>query len=148
MNKKTRIQVWNKYMGHCAYCGAVLPYDKMQVDHLFPQRLKWALKLPKYRLKYRIPEEMDTIDHIDNLMPSCARCNHYKRSMLLEGFRKLMKTLHLRIEKDYICRVALDYLIITVTPWDGKFYFEKYMKRTKKSKKDLYNIANQKQAVL
>lgn len=51
-----------------------------------------------------------------------------------------MKTIHKRILSEYICKVAADYGIIKIEPWDGLFYFEKQMKRTKKLKKELYNI--------
>lgn len=60
-----------------------------------------------------------------NLMPSCRRCNHYKRTRDLEQFRLLIKTLHERISGQYISKVAIDYGIIEVKPFEGIFYFEK-----------------------
>jgi hypothetical protein len=78
----------------------------MQVDHIEPQRIGGA-------------------DDVDNENPSCRRCNHYKRAHSLETFRGMLKTLHERTQKIYICKVAEDYGIIKVTPWDGKFYFER-----------------------
>lgn len=103
--KKIRIEVHNKYEGRCAYCGNTLLYKDMQVDHLKPQRKKGT-------------------DDLINLMPSCRRCNHYKRALSLKTFRDRMKTLHERIENDYITKVAIDYGIVTVKPFSGKFYFE------------------------
>jgi len=38
-----------------------------------------------------------------------------------------MKTLHERVKKIYICKVAEDYGIIKVEPWNGRFYYEKEM---------------------
>ena len=32
--KKIREQVYQKYNGHCAYCGCELDYKDMQVDHV------------------------------------------------------------------------------------------------------------------
>lgn len=112
-NKKDkRMQVYSKYDGHCAYCGKEIEYKDMQVDHIFPQHMclgKWKSKLTD----------------IDNLNPSCRRCNHYKRGESLEIFRQTLKTLHERIRKIYIGKVAEDYGVIKIEPWDGKFYFEK-----------------------
>lgn len=128
----TRQEVWRKCNGHCGYCGNPLPYNKMQVDHIFPKRLKHYFKTPESRAKYNLPV---SLNHIDNLMPSCGSCNHYKRSMLLESFRTLLKTIHKRIQKIYINKVAEDYGVIQYTPWDGVFYFEKLPIRTKRIKK-------------
>lgn len=104
--KKIRLEVHLKYNERCAYCGNELLYKNMQVDHLKPQRRKGS-------------------DEIGNLMPACRRCNHYKRALSLKTFRDRMKTIHERIEKDYINKVAIDYGIVTVRQFDGKFYFEK-----------------------
>ena len=62
-------------------------------------------------------------DDIENLNPTCHRCNHYKRAHTLETFRGMIKTLHERTQKIYIC--AEDYGIIKIEPWDGKFYYER-----------------------
>jgi len=69
------------------------------------------------------------MDAEENLMPSCYRCNHYKRDHPLEYFRELVKTLHERMRKIYIVKVAIDYGIIQFKEWDGLFYFEKFNKQ-------------------
>ena len=110
MKKSERIEVYNKYGGRCAYCGKAIEYKDMQVDHITPKRFAhWV----------------DNIDNTENLNPSCRRCNHYKRGSQLEAFRQRLKTLHERIRKQYICKVAEDYGIIEVKEWNGKFYFER-----------------------
>jgi len=115
MKKSKREHVWNKYHRRCAYCGKKLKYKEMQVDHFYPKRNpRWA----KHYLNCGI-------DDIKNLMPSCRRCNHYKRAYMPENFRKLMKTIHKRIAEIYIVKVAMDYGIIKLTPFDGVFHFEK-----------------------
>ena len=38
--KIDRIEVYNKYGCHCAYCGHEIEYDGMQVDHLTPKRAR------------------------------------------------------------------------------------------------------------
>lgn len=116
MNKNTRRQVFDKFGGRCAYCGNQIEYKDMQVDHCIPK----MLKEPLYG-----GISNDIIEHIDNLMPSCRLCNHYKRGATLEGFRELMLTLHERIAQNYIVRVGIKYGLISNThPFSGKFYFE------------------------
>ena len=34
--KADRLQVFNKYGGHCSYCGREMEINEMQVDHLIP----------------------------------------------------------------------------------------------------------------
>ena len=38
MKKEERKIVYDKYNGHCAYCGKKIDYKEMQVDHLIPKR--------------------------------------------------------------------------------------------------------------
>ena len=111
MNKEKRQLVYKKYDGHCAYCGKKIDYKDMQVDHIIPL--------------CRYSGDKNAANRIENLNPACRRCNHYKRAWTLEGFRDLMHTIHKRIQKIYICKVAKDYGVIEIEPWDGKFYFEK-----------------------
>ena len=106
MNKSVRRAVHGKYAARCAYCGKTIEYEDMQIDHVVPRRRGGT-------------------DEIDNLNPSCRRCNHYKRAKSVEQYRNLLVSLHERVQKLYICKVAEDYGIITVKPWDGRFYFEK-----------------------
>jgi 5-methylcytosine-specific restriction endonuclease McrA len=113
LKKAVRQQVYEKYNGHCAYCGKEIEYKDMQVDHIVPKRQGWA---------------WEGLESIDNYNPSCRRCNHYKRARSIERFRELLLTLHNRIRENYICKVAEDYGIITVKEWDGKFYFERTAK--------------------
>lgn len=106
MKKELRQAVYNKYDGHCAYCGKKIEYSEMQVDHQIAKRNGGA-------------------DDIKNLYPACRRCNHYKRAQGLESFRDYIKTLHTRIANDYIVKVGLDYGIVELNPFDGEFYFER-----------------------
>lgn len=107
MNKKLRQKVYEKFEGRCAYCGKEIEYKVMQVDHYFPKCSHVA-----------------DVNSFENLMPSCRRCNHYKRAEPPEFFRAQMKTLHERLMKIYIVKVAVDYGIIEIKPFDGVFYFE------------------------
>ena len=106
MTKAKRLEAYSKYGGRCAYCGKPIEYKDMQVDHITAKCNGGA-------------------DNLENLNPSCKRCNHYKRTAGIESFRKMIKTLHERTQKIYINRVAEDYGIIQIKPWDGIFYFER-----------------------
>lgn len=112
MTKAERFQVYNKYGGHCAYCGKKIEYKDMQVDHIIPQRMLYGM-------------DRQHVDNIENLNPSCRRCNHYKRAHSLETYRGLILKLHAKVRDIYLCKVAEDYGIIKVEPWDGVFYFER-----------------------
>ena len=107
IKKETRLAVYQKYNGHCAYCGCEIELRNMQVDHVVPKAIGGA-------------------DSVDNFLPTCRLCNHYKRGERLEVFRewKLGELIE-RLRKIYIFRVAEKYGMITCNKWDGKFYFEK-----------------------
>ena len=100
-----REKVWMKYKKHCAYCGREIEYKDMQIDHMWPKCSGGN-------------------NNIINLMPSCRRCNHYKRASNMNQFRILMRTLHERIGDIYIVKVAISYELLTLKPFNGLFYFE------------------------
>jgi 5-methylcytosine-specific restriction endonuclease McrA len=110
MTKETRQMVYEKYNGHCAYCGREIKIQDMQVDHIIPLRT-W--------------NGGHEIDELEKYNPSCRRCNHYKRAHSLETFREMLTTLQDRIMLNYICKVGEDYGIVEIHKWDGKFYFER-----------------------
>ena len=115
--KIDRAKVHSKYNGHCGYCGKAITLKEMQVDHMIP-------KSAVYYAPLKVVTTFDMIHSFDNLMPSCRRCNHYKRADNIEQFRHSMKDLHKRLEKIYINNVAVDYRMIEIKPFDGKFFFE------------------------
>lgn len=117
MNKKIRKQVFDKYDSYCAYCGKKITMENFQVDHITSKH-QWGT------------------DDLDNLNPACRSCNHYKRAASLEEFRELMKTIHERLQKIYIVRVAIDFGIIKIEPFDGEFYFEREARWVKLLMKD------------
>ena len=113
ISKKLRQQVYEKYNGHCAYCGCKLELKDMQVDHIYSvAKAKWK------------KEEID-LNHIDNLMPSCRSCNYYKDTCSIDTFRKNLKTLIERVRKQFIYRLAEKYNMVEEREWDELFYFEK-----------------------
>lgn len=106
MGKIDRPKVYDKYNEHCAYCGKIIHIRDMQVDHILPKRNGGT-------------------NNFSNLNPSCRQCNYYKKSLDLEDFRKLMKTLHKGLPNDYITALAMNYGIIELKPFNGVFYFER-----------------------
>ncbi len=129
-----RKKVYDKYDGHCAYCGCELDFKDMQVDHARPKMHYNAETRTYFHVRNYIDGIMSVkieqikeflIDGIDNLMPSCRKCNHYKRSADIEEFRLQIESLIYRLRKDYINEVAEKFGIYQYHEWDNKFYFEK-----------------------
>ena len=106
MKKETREKVLSKYGNKCAYCGCELDYKNLQVDHVDPKYLGGE-------------------NNIENYNPSCRSCNFYKSTFTIDGFRTQMKSLHERLFKLFIVKMAIRYGILTYKPFDDKFYFEK-----------------------
>ena len=123
ISKKVREAVYNKYDGHCAYCGKELEPKGWQLDHLIPvQRERFG--------KYLEAQ----IECFENYMPACRRCNHAKRSYLLENFRKFVEEIPRKLkERNYIYKVGLDYGLVEAHEHKIKFYFEEYKEREKQN---------------
>ena len=117
IKKEIRQQVYDKYNGHCAYCGQKLEFNKMQVDHFIP--VYWT----DDKLKDRYEEDVEVIE---NYMPACRRCNFYKSTKSLENFRyDLTNRLLNNLRKTFNYQLALQYGIIKENVEPVKFYFEK-----------------------
>ena len=114
ISKKTRVAVYEKYDGHCAYCGKEIEYKDMQLDHMIPRQ--------RERFKKYTEEE---IECFENYMPSCRRCNHYKRAHSLETFRQMIEEIPNKLFRDnYIYKVGLDYGLVSAHKQKVTFYFE------------------------
>lgn len=109
--KHIRQKVYEKYNGHCAYCGCELDYKDMQVDHI--SSVYWH----------------NGENSIENYNPACRMCNFYKSTYTIEKFRENLQTLHERLEKNFIYRLAKKYGIVTEHSEKVEFYFEKCDKR-------------------
>lgn len=118
ISKKVREAVYDKYQGHCAYCGKKLEYKDMQLDHMIPRQREHFKKYTE-----------EEIECFENYMPSCRRCNHYKRAHSLETFREMIETIPQKLVRDsYIYKVGLDYNLIEEYPHKIEFYFENHEK--------------------
>lgn len=116
----TRKEVYEKYNGHCAYCGCELEYKDMQIDHIIPKHLE-----DKY--------EDINIDDVNNYMPSCRQCNFYKSTFTIETFRERIQTINDRLKSIFIYKLALKYGLIKEINKSVIFYFEKYNDKNNKS---------------
>ena len=117
MKKELREKVFDKYDGHCAYCGCKLQMKDMQVDHIGSQYLT--------RLKGE-----KVIETIETLNPSCRKCNFYKGTLSIERFRySLANILQKSVQKPFQFKLALKYDMVSVKEWDKKFYYEKFINR-------------------
>lgn len=94
LTKTQREELKQKYGGHCGYCGIELN-NRWQADHLIPveREVIWYKCEKTGYLKsksgaMRFPEH----DHMDNMMPSCSKCNNDKSSESLENWRKIIKS--------------------------------------------------------
>jgi hypothetical protein len=134
MNKKDRQIVFDKYNGHCAYCGCKLEKG-WHVDELLPVRRYRVQAKDKngdsiwdktrHRWKEKIIITKPENFHIDNQMPSCASCNINKHSLSLEDFRSLIEGFmkHLNeINTQY--KIAKRYGLVKEDIKPIVFYFE------------------------
>lgn len=107
--KAIRQKVYQKYDGHCAYCGRPIDYKDMQVDHIQAHYLGGA-------------------DELANYNPACRMCNFYKSTMNTEKFRSELKKTRERLRKVYIYKLSLAYGLIEENNDNIEFYFEKHKK--------------------
>lgn len=117
ISKKTRLEVYNRFEGHCAYCGCELTPNTMQVDHIISHM-------------YNGGE-----DNFENYFPSCRDCNLFKDASSIEDFRKRIVDAYNNIVvkrdknwlSDRICKKFIrveNYAIKDIV-----FYFEKYREK-------------------
>ncbi len=109
MSKSKRLKVFEKYKGHCAYCGVMLGVKKFDVDHIRPRHLGGG-------------------EEESNLNPSCRRCNLWKKTFSVEEFREELAAQPVRLLRSSpSARLALDYGLLSIKQTNKrvKFYFEK-----------------------
>lgn len=96
-----RRTVFHMFDGRCAYCGRPLTLERrgdtaFQVDHLHPRYLGGA-------------------DELDNLIPACRICNHYKKTFSVEQFREQLALIPGRLERHMTYRLAVAHRLIIPT---------------------------------
>lgn len=109
MTKAERLEVYQKTGGHCAYCGCDLDFKDMQVDHVIPLS-GWNEQGP---------------DTLDNMLPACRSCNHYKSTSTLEDFRKHVENMPNVLMRDSVTyKNAVRFGLVEPKPHPVTFYFE------------------------
>lgn len=115
LNKKQRLELFDKYSGRCAYCGDEL-VKGWHADHIEPIR--------------RNGDGTCLNPHnevFDNYNPSCASCNINKHSMSLEEFRKSISMYVESLNKYTVqYKMAKKYGLVVETEKEVKFYFENF----------------------
>ena len=118
--KINRDKVYEKCNGHCGYCGCEITLKQMQVDHIVPIFRGWT------------DEEIERskltrgTDDLDNLLPTCARCNKWKSTHSVNQFRKEIELQLERLRRDSPgYRISLDYGLIEEKIKKVVFYFER-----------------------
>lgn len=105
LSQEERKKIYNKCNGHCVYCGCELAYEDMQADHVIPLR-------------------RGGLDILDNMLPACRSCNHYKATLTAEEFRRYVSKIPERLQRDSIpYQVGARFGIIHSHD-RVKFYFE------------------------
>lgn len=106
LTQDQRWQVYDKCEGNCAYCGCEMPFKDMQVDHV-------------------VPLHLDGADDLENMLPACRSCNHYKSTMTLEKFREtLLKTPDVLRRDSATFRISDRFGLVSCNESPIKFYFE------------------------
>ena len=82
--KIDRKLVYDKCDGHCAYCGVEITIKQMQVDHIEPH---WHTLTENEAERAKIKKGSHDLE---NLNPSCSRCNKWKSTYSLEVFRNVV----------------------------------------------------------
>jgi len=130
-SKKDRKIIFNKYDGHCAYCGDLLQKG-WHVDEMLAVKRNHKYDKSKQKFvwdgTYQHPERLN----IDNQMPSCPSCNINKHSGTIEDFRNLisgfMKHLN-EVNTQY--KIAKRYGLVKEEVKPVVFFFEKFNRNEK-----------------
>lgn len=121
MKREDRIKIYDKFDGHCAYCGKKIEYKDMQVDHVVAKHRGYADDtLEHYDIKRGT-------DEMDNLVPSCRACNFRKGTMTIEQFRnEIRRQCEGIIKRSFQVRQSMDYGLLEYHHDKPiVFYFEK-----------------------
>lgn len=106
LTKDERMMVYNKTNGCCAYCGMELLYKDMQVDHVVSIRNGGR-------------------DELENMLPACRSCNHYKAGSGLECFRSMIEAMPSVLMRDNTTyKNAVRFGLVIPKPKKIIFYFE------------------------
>lgn len=122
LTKAERMAVYQKTNGHCAYCGCLINFSEMQADHV-------------------VPLHCGGEDTLDNLLPACRSCNHYKGTSTVESFRKKVEAMPGVLMRDSVTyKNAVRFGLVIPRPHRVKFYFEREEECEKSGNKSRANV--------
>lgn len=107
LSKQLRLDVYNKFGGHCAYCGKSITLKEMQVDHINSVAVNGE------------------DDSFKNLYPSCRKCNWSKHEGTINDFRETIAQYVVSLNlynHDY--QMAKRFHLINETNYPVEFYCE------------------------
>ncbi len=114
LSKAERQAIYDKYDGHCAYCGEKITLQQLQVDHVIPMEFHEVYKATGQNL-----------DDLWNMLPACRSCNHYKSTLTLDKFRQALENQPAVLLRDNATyKIAVRYGTVRHNPKPIKFYFE------------------------
>jgi len=120
LKPETKLNVFNKYKGKCAYCGVEININKMHIDHIEPKYRGWN---NEELIKYN---KVKGKDSIDNFNPSCISCNCSKSTYSIEEWRNQLKHKIICLRRDVSnFRILERFGLISVNKIEIEFYFEK-----------------------
>jgi 5-methylcytosine-specific restriction endonuclease McrA len=118
-NSKTRKQIYDKFNGHCAYCGDIF-HNNFTIDHIQPLRRDLN---NEELLKYGIERGNNDAE---NYNPCCSSCNSLKSTHNIEQFRKVVGSrINVLNQTSSEYRAAKRFGLIKETNHAVIFYFEK-----------------------
>jgi 5-methylcytosine-specific restriction endonuclease McrA len=112
--------IYNKYNGHCAYCGCEISFDNFSVDHIEP--------VFRGHTNDQITSFGRTrgVDSLDNYNPCCKSCNSSKATFTLEKWRSEISKKFDRCARDCSSySMLLRFGLIEEKRNSVLFYFEK-----------------------
>jgi len=126
LNRDKKQRIYEKYQGHCAYCGKNITTKEMHVDHIIP-KFRWIPDRGCFSVDGRPFTEYSTPDDERNLNPACPRCNLWKTAYTIEEFRREIAAQvgRLRLRAAGF-RLAEDFTLIVPGKDGVTFYFENH----------------------
>lgn len=73
-----RMAIWKAHKSKCAYCGELIRFNDLEIDHILPESLLGnSDELERIKLEYGLGSEFE-INSYYNWIPSCKKCNRTK----------------------------------------------------------------------
>ena len=115
MSKDRIKEIYTKYSGKCSYCGCDISLENFHIDHIKPLNRGVPQTINERKIK----------NNINNLTPSCKRCNSSKKNMPLEVWRESLwygARERLRNDAKFMILLNMGSIVIIMTP--VVFHFE------------------------